>query len=76
MEDWGGLIRNDFEKIIRKKHDAVDQAIIQLQQAGASYVQMTGTGSAVFGLFRNEKEAAEIARWGTERGWRTHCSAF
>ena len=76
VEDWGSLIRNDFEKIIREKHDAVNQAIIQHQQAGASYVQMTGTGSAVFGLFRNEKDAAEIARWGTERGWRTHCSAF
>jgi hypothetical protein len=22
VEDWGSLIRNDFEKIIREKHDA------------------------------------------------------
>ena len=76
VEDWGDLIRNDFEGIIRKKHTVVDQAIIQLQQSGASYVQMTGTGSAVFGLFSNERDAAETSRWGAKKGWRTHCCAF
>jgi 4-diphosphocytidyl-2-C-methyl-D-erythritol kinase len=76
VEDWKHRVHNDFEGLIRKKHSAVDQAVVRLQEAGASYVQMTGTGSAVFGLFSDETSAAKIAHWGAKKGWRTHCSSF
>lgn len=76
IEEWKHLVHNDFEGLIRKKHNAVDQALVRLQEAGALYVQMTGTGSAVFGLFSDETAAAKAALWGTKKGWRTHCSSF
>ena len=51
VEDWGGLVGNDFEPGMVQSHPEIGRALATLREAGATYVQMTGTGSAVFGLF-------------------------
>ena len=40
-----------------------------LQNSGADYVQMTGTGSAAFGVFARESQAIAAARAAMEQGW-------
>lgn len=51
--DWSDLnsLRNDFEETIFRKHPVIKQAKQALHDAGASYASMSGSGSAVYGLF-------------------------
>jgi 4-diphosphocytidyl-2-C-methyl-D-erythritol kinase len=52
----GGAAVNDFETVVFEQHG--DLAILKkrLTGAGASTAMMTGSGSALFGLFRNRDE--------------------
>ena len=56
---WQGLITNDFERHILAAHPAIREAKDRLLTEGAVYASMSGSGSAVFGLFagheKNEK---------------------
>ena len=55
------LIRNDFESGAVERHPAIGDLLEALRDAGASYVQMTGSGSTVFGLFHDETLARKAA---------------
>lgn len=48
---WRELMRNDFEPVIAAKFPVVAKVKALLYQAGALYASMTGSGSAVYGLF-------------------------
>jgi len=48
---WKSALRNDFEKPIAKKFPLIQELIDALYQQGAYYAAMSGSGSAVFGLF-------------------------
>ena len=54
VAQWHNLIRNDFESGAVERHPAIGDLLQALRDAGASYVQMTGSGSTVFGLFYDE----------------------
>ena len=54
LAQWHTLIRNDFESGAVERHPAIGDLLQALRYAGASYVQMTGSGSTVFGLFHYE----------------------
>ncbi|MGB2470645.1 MAG: TCP-1/cpn60 chaperonin family protein, partial [Flavobacteriales bacterium] len=54
LAQWHTLIRNDFESGAVERHPAIGDLLQALRDAGASYVQMTGSGSTVFGLFHDE----------------------
>jgi 4-diphosphocytidyl-2-C-methyl-D-erythritol kinase len=53
-KEWKGVIRNDFEVPIFKKYPVIAAIKEQLYQAGAVYASMSGSGSAVFGMFEEE----------------------
>jgi 4-diphosphocytidyl-2-C-methyl-D-erythritol kinase len=55
------LARNDFEQVVFEMHPQLAAIREQLDQAGAVCARMTGSGSAIFGLFR-EKAAIAHAR--------------
>lgn len=59
--EWQGLIKNDFEPSVFAVHPAIESAKKQLLDAGAIYASMSGSGSALFGLFESE-DAAEKMR--------------
>ena len=50
---WKDSIFNDFEPIIFEHYPEIEKIKTELYQAGAIYASLTGTGSAVYGLFEN-----------------------
>ncbi len=52
VEDWRTLIVNDFEASVFPAHPAIAALKEDFYRRGALYASMTGSGSAVFGIFR------------------------
>jgi 4-diphosphocytidyl-2-C-methyl-D-erythritol kinase len=59
---WVGKLRNDFEELVFRTHRAVRRTKEALYKGGADFALMSGSGSAVFGLFQNEQSARQIVR--------------
>lgn len=53
---------NDFEAAVFRRHPRLRQIKRRLLQAGAAGAALAGSGSAVFGLFRNPAQARRTAR--------------
>lgn len=51
LEQWKGRIANDFEESIFRKHPALGAIKASLYEAGAVYASMSGSGSALYGIF-------------------------
>lgn len=54
INQWQGVIKNDFERHIFETHPAIAELKEQLINAGAIYASMSGSGSALFGLFESK----------------------
>lgn len=52
IEKWKYSITNDFEKNIFNKYPKIKESKQKLYDSGAIYSSMTGTGSAVYGVFK------------------------
>ena len=52
VAEWRGCLVNDFETTVFAKFPAIAEAKQALYDAGATYASMSGSGSAVFGLFK------------------------
>lgn len=53
-EAWQGTVTNDFEATVFAAHPEIAAVKEYLLRRGALYASMSGSGSAVFGLFREE----------------------
>jgi 4-diphosphocytidyl-2-C-methyl-D-erythritol kinase len=53
VEEWKDLIVNQFEEPVFRKHPRLKEIKKELYRMGAAYASMTGSGSAVYGLFRS-----------------------
>ena len=53
---------NDLQAAVARQHPEISQMVDALRSAGAAYAAMSGSGSAVFGLFGSQKAAARAAR--------------
>ena len=51
IEEWSGLIVNDFEASVFPTHPALAALKNNMYARGALYASMTGSGAAVFGIF-------------------------
>jgi 4-diphosphocytidyl-2-C-methyl-D-erythritol kinase len=51
---WKDVLKNDFEEALFPKYPELPQVKEKLYEAGAAYASMTGSGSAVYGLFKGE----------------------
>ncbi len=54
ITDWKASIENDFEKTLFPRFPQLDEIKQSLYEAGAIYASLSGSGSALFGIFRNE----------------------
>lgn len=61
VEEWCGLVTNDFEKNVFLKHPVLAQIKNALYDSGALYASMSGSGSALYGIFPTQ-EAGEKAQ--------------
>jgi 4-diphosphocytidyl-2-C-methyl-D-erythritol kinase len=52
VDQWNGLVVNDFEKAIFARYPDLGYLKSALCQAGAIYASMSGSGSSVYGIFR------------------------
>lgn len=53
MAEWKDILVNDFEESVFKKHPSLAEAKRRLYEEGAIYAAMSGSGSALFGIFRS-----------------------
>jgi 4-diphosphocytidyl-2-C-methyl-D-erythritol kinase len=61
---------NDLEAPIARHHPEIDQMRTALRRAGALAAAMSGSGSAVFGLFQKRSEALAAVEGLAGSGWR------
>ena len=54
VETWRELLVNDFEDSVFALHPAIKRVKERLYNMGATYAAMSGSGSALFGLFREK----------------------
>lgn len=54
VNEWLGAVKNDFEPHIFVSHPRIAALKQQMLDSGAVYAAMSGSGSAVFGLFDKE----------------------
>jgi 4-diphosphocytidyl-2-C-methyl-D-erythritol kinase len=58
----GGPAANDFEEVVFERHGRLASLKRELIRAGASVAMMTGSGSALFGLFSDGEQASRALR--------------
>jgi 4-diphosphocytidyl-2-C-methyl-D-erythritol kinase len=56
-----GELVNDLEAPVAAHHPPIKRLVARLRRAGASHAAMSGSGSAVFGLFARRSDAAGAA---------------
>lgn len=54
IEDWKGLLKNDFETSIFAQFPLIGELKEQLYAEGAVYASMSGSGSTVYGIFEEK----------------------
>jgi 4-diphosphocytidyl-2-C-methyl-D-erythritol kinase len=55
-------IENDFESVVFPKYPAIREVKRALERSGAKYVSLSGSGSAVFGLFSDQESATQAVK--------------
>ncbi|MGN0234081.1 MAG: 4-(cytidine 5'-diphospho)-2-C-methyl-D-erythritol kinase [Bacteroidaceae bacterium] len=60
IEKWKEKVRNDFEQSIFPNHPVIENIKTRLYEIGAVYAAMSGSGSSVFGLFKEKPETDSL----------------
>lgn len=61
VKEWKGAMVNDFEPVVENRLPVIRKLLDHLYLSGASYAALSGSGSAVFGLFRDPPTVSESA---------------
>lgn len=62
VDTWRGRLKNDFEDSVFPTYPRLKEIKDMLYNAGAAYAQMSGSGSSLFGIFRNGQDPEEMAK--------------
>lgn len=60
IEQWKGLLTNDFEESVFAQYPELQEIKNKLYKTGASYAQMSGSGSSIFGIFKTTPDKDSI----------------
>jgi 4-diphosphocytidyl-2-C-methyl-D-erythritol kinase len=60
MREWRDTVSNDFETALTPTHPILAATKAQLYAAGATYASLSGSGSAVYGLWEGREPAAML----------------
>ena len=66
---WAATLRNDLEAPVVRHHPAIGRIRQSLLDSGATFAAMSGSGSAVFGLFERSDAARRTANDLARPGW-------
>jgi len=69
IKNWKNLIFNDFENSIFPNHPKLENIKNDLYNMGAVYASMSGSGSSLFGIFKDEPMCPEI--WSEYFCWKS-----
>jgi len=59
ITQWKGLILNDFEDYVFRKHPLIGELKDELYKSGAVFSLMSGSGSSVYGIFQERGKIPE-----------------
>jgi 4-diphosphocytidyl-2-C-methyl-D-erythritol kinase len=62
-------IKNDFEQVVFPEYPEVSEGKSALERAGAKYASLSGSGSALYGLFASKEAARTAAARLRRQGW-------
>lgn len=68
--EWTASLQNDLEPAVTRRHPTIGRIKRALLDAGAAVAAMSGSGSAVFGLFERAEAARKAADGLARPGWR------
>ncbi len=54
VDEWQILLQNDLEPVVIPRHEMIGNIKDQLIDFGADYAAMSGSGSSVFGIFKQD----------------------
>ncbi len=60
ITQWKNNLDNDFEKYVFLKYPEIEKIKQILYDKGAVYASLSGSGSAVYGIFCNKIEIKEL----------------
>ncbi len=69
-DQWQNSVKNCMEQYVFEAYPAVKQLRDALKQQGAAYAAMSGSGSSVFGLFKDEPVVPTAWNELTMRAWK------
>jgi 4-diphosphocytidyl-2-C-methyl-D-erythritol kinase len=72
--EWASSLRNDLEPAVTRHHPTIARIKHALSDAGAVIAAMSGSGSAVFGLFDRIEAARRTATDLARPGWLVTCT--
>jgi 4-diphosphocytidyl-2-C-methyl-D-erythritol kinase len=76
FEELAAILENDFESVLFPQYPELREIKQRLLSAGAAAAALSGSGSALFGLFRNEAERDRaLQRFQVEPEWEVHACA-
>ncbi|WP_395625381.1 4-(cytidine 5'-diphospho)-2-C-methyl-D-erythritol kinase [Daejeonella sp.] len=62
IEEWKIFIKNDFEVSVFDQYPIIGDIKSKLYQSGALYASMSGSGSSVFGIFKEKIQLPEMEK--------------
>lgn len=68
VEQWKDVIVNDFEKTVFAAHPVIAELKQEMYDRGAVYAAMSGSGSAVFGIFRESIDLGSVKTYASWQG--------
>ena len=73
-KDWGGHLLNDFTAPAVERHPVIGEALQTLKEADATFADMSGSGSTVFGFF--QESPSPTLTDGLPQEWRSWTGRF